>query len=124
MKTLLVTAMSFILCFSCDAMVSKVQRGKASWYSVSCNKGTRTASGRKLRNDGSTAAHKTLPLGTVVKVTNLKNGKTAVVTITDKGPYKKGRIIDVTVGVAKKLGFKDRGTTDVKLEIIGKMNLS
>ena len=61
-------------------------------------------------------------MGTVVKVTNLNNNKFEVVTITDRGPYIKGRIIDVTVGVAERLGFKSNGVTEVKIVVVGKAN--
>src|SRR5690606_4983980 len=84
------------------------QSGKASWYSVKTNFGTRTASGRRLNNSAATAAHKTLPMGSTVRVTNMANGKAEVVTITARGPYIRGRIIDVTVGVAQRLGFASR----------------
>ncbi len=60
-----------------------------------------------------TAAHKTLPLGTVVKVTDQRTGKSIKVTINDRGPYSGGRIIDLSMGAANKLGFKARGTTKV-----------
>ena len=96
----------------------RTMRGKASWYSVKSNGGTHTASGERLSNSAMTAAHKTLPLGSKVRVTNLRNGKSAVVRITDRGPYVKGRIIDVTVGVAKKLGFYSRGITPCKVEVL------
>lgn len=61
-------------------------------------------------------------MGTVVKVMNLNNGKSEVVTITDRGPYIKGRIIDVTVGVAKRLGFKSNGIANVKIVVVDKTN--
>lgn len=96
------------------------QYGKASWYSVACNGGTHTASGEKLQNNSNTAAHKTLPFGTKVKVTNLNNGKSEIVRITNRGPYIKGRIIDVTIGVADKLGFRKNGVAKVKIEIVSK----
>ena len=67
-----------------------------------------------------TAAHNTLAFGTKVKVTNTKNNKTAIVTITDRGPSTPGRIIDVSAAAASKLGFVRAGTTDVKLEITAK----
>ena len=92
--------------------------GMASWYSVKCNGGTHTASGQKLQNYSYTAAHKTLPFGTKVRVTNLKNGKSEIVKINNRGPYIKGRIIDVTIGVAEKLGFKNKGLTKVKVEVL------
>ncbi len=98
--------------------VSRVERGKASWYSVKTNYGTRTASGKTLRNHEATAAHKTLPMGTKVRVTNKENGRSEIVTITDRGPYVRGRIIDVTIGVAQRLGFVTRGVVPVKVEVL------
>jgi rare lipoprotein A len=100
--------------------VHSVQQGKASWYSVRSNFGTKTASGQRLNNAAATAAHKTLPMGTKVRVTNVANGKAEVVTITDRGPYKRGRIIDVTIGVAERLGFVSRGVVPVKVEVLAK----
>jgi rare lipoprotein A len=96
--------------------------GKASWYSVKTNGGTHTASGRKLRDNEMTAAHKTLPFGTVVKVTNLNNGKTVNLVITNRGPYIRGRIIDVTTGAADVLGFRKNGITKVKVEVVKNKN--
>jgi rare lipoprotein A len=95
-----------------------VERGKASWYCIKSNRGTRTASGRTLCNNGATAAHKTLPMGTKVRVTNKENGRSEVVTITDRGPYIRGRVIDVTIGVAQRLGFAARGVVPVMVEVL------
>lgn len=103
-----------------SAKIAAVQNGKASWYSVNTNGGTRTASGNRLNNNAATAAHKTLPMGSKVRVVNLANGKSEVVTITDRGPYVGGRVIDVTIGVAERLGFASRGVVPVKLEVLGK----
>jgi rare lipoprotein A len=100
--------------------VASVQHGKASWYSIRTNRGTRTASGQRLSDTAATAAHKTLPLGTKVRVTNQANGKSEVVTITDRGPYKRGRVIDVTIGVAERIGFAKRGIVPVKVEVLSK----
>ena len=100
--------------------VKAVEHGKASWYSIRTNYGTRTASGQRLTNHGATAAHKTLPMGTKVKVTNLNNGKSEVVTINDRGPYIKGRIIDLTIGAAERLGFHKQGLAPVKVEVLRK----
>ncbi len=100
--------------------VASVERGKASWYSIRTNYGTRTASGQKLTDKGATAAHKTLPLGTKVRVTNEANGKSEVVTINDRGPFKRGRIIDVTIGVAERIGFAKRGVVPVKVEVLSR----
>ncbi|MGC6464952.1 MAG: septal ring lytic transglycosylase RlpA family protein [Akkermansiaceae bacterium] len=100
--------------------VKSTHHGEASWYSIKSNGGTHTASGERLREEASTAAHKTLKMGTKVRVTNLRNGKSEVVRITDRGPYIKGRIIDVTTGVAKRIGFYSRGIAPVKVEVLEK----
>jgi rare lipoprotein A len=100
--------------------IKSVESGKASFYSIRSNRGTKTASGQVLCDKSSTAAHKTLPMGTKVRVINLANGKSEIVTINNRGPYIKGRIIDVTVGVADRLGFVSRGVIPVKIEILDK----
>lgn len=97
-------------------MANASEIGVASHYSTKT--GTRTASGEKLVDSKLTAAHKTLKFGTLVKVTNLKNNKTTVVKITDRGPYAKGRIIDVSQAAAKELGFHKQGIAKVKIETI------
>jgi len=94
--------------------------GEASWYSVRSNGGTQTASGERLKEEASTGAHRTLRMGTRVRVTNLSNGKSEVVRITDRGPSTKGRIIDVTTGVARRIGFYSRGVAPVKIEVLEK----
>jgi rare lipoprotein A len=96
----------------------RTYHGKASWYSIATNGGTATASGERLSNSAHTAAHRTLPFGTRVRVTNLRNGRSTVVRINDRGPYIKGRIIDVTKGVARKLGMVDRGVVKTKIEVL------
>lgn len=98
--------------------VTTTFHGKASWYQISCNGGTQTASGIPLKNYGMTAAHKTLPMGTKVRVTNIENGKSVILKITDRGPYIKGRVIDVTKGAAKKLGFLNTGVVHCKVEVL------
>ncbi len=100
--------------------VKSVEQGKASWYSIKTNYGTKTASGQRLSNDAPTAAHKTLPMGTKVRVINMANNRSEVVTINDRGPYTKGRIIDVTIGTAEKLGFVKNGVVPVKVEVLSK----
>lgn len=99
-------------------VVTQTYQGKASWYQIKCNGGTHTASGIPLRDNAMTAAHKTLPMGTKVRVTNTANNKSVIVKITDRGPYSKGRIIDVTKGAAEKLGFISRGITRCKVEVL------
>ncbi len=103
-----------------EYQVKSVQQGKASWYSIKTNYGTKTASGQRLCNNAATAAHKTLPMGTKVRVINMNNNKSEVVTINDRGPYIKGRIIDVTIGTAEKLGFVKNGVVAVKVEVLDK----
>ena len=101
--------------------VKATEQGKASWYSIKTNYGTKTASGQRLCNNAATAAHKTLPMGTKVRVTNLANEKSQIVTINDRGPFKPGRVIDVTIGTAEKLGFVQRGIVPVKVEVLSKI---
>lgn len=107
--------------FSDPYVVKSVEQGKASWYSIKTNYGTKTASGQKLCNNAATAAHKTLPMGTKVRVINLANNKSEIVTINDRGPFKKGRVIDVTIGTAEKLGFVQRGIVPVRVEVLSKI---
>jgi rare lipoprotein A len=92
------------------------QVGTASWYG-DYFQGKQTASGEPYDMRDFTAAHPTLPLGTFVKVTNLRNGKAVVVRINDRGPVVDGRIIDVSYNAARALGFKERGLQRVRLDI-------
>ena len=93
--------------------------GLASFYGAKFN-GRRTASGEKFSNGTLTAAHKTLPFGSKVLVTNVRNGKSVVVRINDRGPYVRGRIIDLSKAAAKKIGLGSSGTARVKLEVLKK----
>jgi rare lipoprotein A len=92
------------------------QVGTASWYGEYFQ-GKQTASGEPYDMRDFTAAHPSLPLGTFVKVTNLRNGKAVVVRINDRGPVVDGRIIDVSYNAARALGFKERGLQKVRLDI-------
>ncbi len=94
-----------------------IEVGYASYYSREFA-GKRTASGEIFDPMKLTAAHKTLPFGTLVKVTNLKNGRSVVVRINDRGPYVKGRIIDLSYKAALKIGMVSHGVAKVKLEVI------
>jgi len=94
-----------------------VQIGYASWYGKKFH-GRPTASGEIFNMYKLTAAHRTLPLGTYVKVTNLSNGKSVIVKINDRGPYVKGRIIDLSYMAAKKIGMVKKGVQKVKIEVI------
>lgn len=91
--------------------------GTASWYGEDFN-GRLTASGEVYDMYAYTAAHKTLPLGTVVKVTNEDNGKTTEVRINDRGPYVKGRIIDLSRTAGRAIDIRGTGTAKVKLDIV------
>jgi rare lipoprotein A len=88
------------------------QCGGASWYGPGFH-GKKTASGERFNENAMTAAHKTLPLGTIVKVTNQRTGKSIKVTINDRGPFAKGRIIDLSKAAAAKLGTKQAGVGKV-----------
>jgi rare lipoprotein A len=92
-------------------------RGLASWYGTKFH-GERTSSGEIYDMYSMSAAHKTLPLPTYVKVTNLRNGKQVVVKVNDRGPFKEGRLIDLSYAAAVKLGFHHQGTTEVEVEAI------
>ncbi len=92
--------------------------GIASWYGKDFH-GKRTASGEKFNMNKMTAAHKKLPLGTVVKVTRIDTGKTVKVTINDRGPYVKGRVIDLSRKAAKKLDMLKVGHARVKVRVVG-----
>lgn len=92
-----------------------VQRGKASWYGPGFH-GEETASGDVFDQRQLTAAHRELPFGTEVTVTNLENGKRVTVEINDRGPYAKGRIIDLSREAGRKLDMISDGTADVRIE--------
>lgn len=91
--------------------------GLASFYAAKFNN-RRTASGEKFNNNALTAAHKSLPFGTKLKVTNLRNGLSVLVRVNDRGPYVKGRIIDLSKAAARKIGIGRAGTARVKLEVV------
>jgi rare lipoprotein A len=89
--------------------------GQASWYGPGfANR--KTASGQRFDPNGLTGAHKTMPLGTQVRVTNLRNGKSVMVTINDRGPYKGRREIDLSYGAARRIGLIERGIERVLIE--------
>ncbi len=94
------------------------QRGTASWYGPSFH-GRYTSNGEIYNMYAFTAAHKTLPMNTIVKVTNLNNGKSVIVRINDRGPFVKGRIIDLSYAAGKKIGLDVTGTAPVKIEVVG-----
>ncbi len=89
------------------------QCGGASWYSLPRNK---TANGERMNPSAMTAAHRSLPFGTKVRVTNQRNGKAVVVRINDRGPFIKGRVLDLSKGAAAALGFVSSGHTKICME--------
>ncbi len=95
----------------------QVLMGISSFYGPDFH-GKLTANGEVYDMYGRTAAHKTLPLNTIIRVTNLANNANIIVRVNDRGPYVAGRILDLSYGAAKKLGFVAQGTTRVKIEII------
>jgi rare lipoprotein A (peptidoglycan hydrolase) len=94
-----------------------IQRGEASWYGPGLD-GKRMASGDILDQTKLTAAHKTFPLGSKAKVTNLKNGNSVEVEIKDRGPFVEGRIIDLSKAAAERLGIIGTGTAPVEIELL------
>lgn len=91
--------------------------GIASYYSYDFDK-KKTASGEIFNKDGLTAAHREFPFGTVLLVTNLSNGKDVTVTVNDRGPVDKSRIIDLSEGAARQIGMIQDGTTRVRIEVL------
>ncbi|MGA7158690.1 MAG: septal ring lytic transglycosylase RlpA family protein [Acidobacteriaceae bacterium] len=98
-----------------------VETGMASWYGPS---GRRAADGSAYDGTGMTAAHKTLPLGTVVRVTNLSNNESVMVRITDRGPFSHGRILDLSENAAKEIGLYRMGVAEVRVEAFGQKTAS
>jgi rare lipoprotein A len=95
-----------------------VQSGMATWYGGGHHGGP-TASGERFNKNALTAAHRTLPMGTRVRVTNERNGRSVILRINDRGPYgNKRRIIDVSEAAARKLGMIDAGVVPVRVEVI------
>lgn len=108
---------AFLLSLLSASSFGQVQMGKASFYADKFE-GRPTASGEKYRHSKLTAAHKTLPFGTRVRITNLSNNATVEVIINDRGPYVDNRIIDISKSAAEKLGFINQGLADIKLEVV------
>jgi len=90
--------------------------GKASYYGKGANRHL-TASGERHYSDSMVCAHKSYPFGTLLKVTNLRNGEEVIVKVNDRGPFVKGRIVDLSYGAAKKIGIISAGIVEVKVEV-------
>ena len=99
------------------AVAAKTQFGVASWYGAQWQ-GLETASGQPFNMDAMTCAHRHLPLGTKVKVTNLLNAHSVILKVTDRGPYVYSRVLDVSMLAAKRLGFMQAGLTPVRIQVV------
>ncbi len=108
MRKLTIAAASLAM-LSLSSSMAFAQCGGASWYALT----SKTASGERMNPSAMTAAHRSLPFGTKVRVTNKKNGKSVIVRINDRGPFIKGRVIDLSKAAAGKLGFIGRGHTSI-----------
>lgn len=110
-NTTLVILATISLAYVC----AQTQTGKASFYSKRAT-GSRTSSGERLHHDSLTCAHRTYPFGTLLRVTNERNGKQVIVRVTDRGPHGRGRIIDLSYRAASELGIIAQGVSVVKVE--------
>lgn len=114
-----------LLLHGCSGIAKKIdtkgsgykESGKASFYAMKFQS-RKTASGEIFDQSAYTAAHKSLPFGTIVKVTNVRNDKSVIVRINDRGPFVRGRIIDLSRSAFSKIGNTSAGVIDVKLEVV------
>ena len=111
----------FVIPSALSGQKTFTQEGKASFYADKFE-GKKTASGEIYKHSKATAAHKTLPFGTWVRVTNKTNNRSIMVKINDRGPFVKGRIIDLSKSAAKQLRYLKEGVTDVKIEVLIKVD--
>jgi rare lipoprotein A len=105
----------FLLSAAAHEAAAKSTVGWASYY----KHGKRTANGEAFKPMGLTAAHRSLPFGTKVRVTNLRTGKSVVVRINDRGPFIRGRVIDLSLGAAQVVGLTASGVAKVRFDVIG-----
>ncbi len=119
MTKLLLPVLIGIFCFTSMVSAQSVvtEEGLAAYYS-SVFQGKKTASGERYDKDKLTGAHKTLTFGTKVKVTDLKNNKSVIIVINDRGPYSKNRIIDLSYAAAQEIDLIKAGISPVRLEVI------
>jgi len=105
----LAAAVAIGIAFAATTAPAAAQCGRASWYALH----SRTASGERMNPAAMTAAHRSLPFGTRLKVTNRRNGRVVMVRINDRGPFIRGRVLDLSRAAARKLGFVRSGHTSV-----------
>ena len=113
----LVLILSFFFSLSSFSVENYPQYGNASWYGGPLH-GKKTASGERFDMYSFTGAHRELPFGTIIRVTNLRNGKEVYIKVNDRGPFVKDRIVDLSHAAAKAIGFNRRGVIRVKIEVI------
>ena len=101
-----------------NASIRSMQKGTASWYGGKFH-GRKTASGERFNKHALTAAHRSLPFGSKVRVTNQRNNRMVIVRINDRGPFLKNRVIDLSEAAAEKIGMRTSGTAPVRVEILG-----
>jgi rare lipoprotein A len=100
-----------------EAVLEMIGQGEASYYGHELA-GNRTASGERFNPNGLTAAHRSLPLGTRLRVTNVANGRSVIVRVNDRGPFVRSRLIDVSLGAAREIQMVRTGKAQVRLEIV------
>lgn len=105
-------AIAASMMFLASTGTASAQCGGASWYALN----SKTASGERMNPSAMTAAHRSLPFGTKLKVTNQRNGKSVIVRVNDRGPFIKGRVLDLSKGAAQQIGFIQSGHTSVCME--------
>jgi len=101
-------------CATTEAADNKIYRGNASWY----QKGKKTADGKKFNPTKYSVAHRTLPFGTMLRLTNVSNGNTIEAIVNDRGPFVKGKELDVSRGAAQALGFFHSGQAKLIIEVL------
>ncbi len=117
-KSSILPLLSCCLLVACQTLGTGTgMAGKASYYAHQYH-GRPTASGEPYNMYAMTAAHPSLPFGTLLRVTNLQNGRSVVVRVNDRGPYKAGRVVDVSLAAAEQLGLILPGTAEVRLEVV------
>ena len=116
---MLASTVPFASTTSADSGIGHVQKGIASYYHDSLH-GRKTASGQRYNKHRLSAAHKTLPLGTKIRVTDTKTGRSIVVRVNDRGPFVKGRVVDLSKAAAQELGIINRGIAKVDVKVLSR----
>ena len=120
LKQLFIFVGMFFLFFGTSVFAQKVSTGKASYYGNSFH-GRKTSDGSVYHRDSLTCAHRTLPFGTMLKVRNVSNGREVIVTVNDRGPFVKGRIVDLSYAAAEEIGMLGSGVARVEVKNLGRV---